>query len=73
MLNSPKSPFASKTIWGAVAAVIIGLLNLLGYATSEADAETLSQLLTGIAASAAGAVAFYGRIKANAPIKLTKG
>lgn len=69
-MNGLKNPLASTTIWGGIAAMIVGLLNLLGYALSPADVGDIAQLLTGLAANVAGIVAIYGRIKAKDQIDI---
>jgi ethanolamine utilization microcompartment shell protein EutS len=65
---TPKSPFQSKTVWGGVGAVAVGLVNVLAYLTSPENAAQIGELITGFVATISGAIAIYGRIKAVAKV-----
>lgn len=65
---TPKSPLQSKTVWGGVGAVAVGLVNVLAYVTSPENAAQIGELITGIVATISGAIAIYGRIKAVAKV-----
>lgn len=64
MTTDNKRWWMSKTIFGAAAAIISGLLGL-----SSADTVQLTQLLTDVASVAGGALAVYGRVKATRAIR----
>lgn len=68
-MESYKGLFASKTVWGGIAALLAGVAALLGYAVSADDVATLTELLTGIAAAAGGLIAIWGRATATKKIK----
>lgn len=58
-MNEVKSPWASKTIWGAVAVVVVAVAQVSGIELGAADewAESIVQLV-------GAALVVYGRIKA---------
>jgi hypothetical protein len=64
----PKSPLKSKTIWGGIGAVAIGVANVVAYIASPENAAQIGELITGIVATVSGAIAIYGRIKAVAQV-----
>jgi hypothetical protein len=59
MENEVKSPWASKTIWGAVAVVAVAVGQVAGVELGDADkwAESITLLI-------GAAFAIYGRVKA---------
>ena len=57
-----KSWWQSRTVWGGIAAAIGGALGAAGMVV---DTVTLANVLFDVAALAGGAVAVYGRIKAE--------
>jgi hypothetical protein len=60
-----KTLFSSKTFWGAFVAILAGALSLFGYHLAEADQVELINSISGLAASAGGLIAIYGRIVAS--------
>ena len=65
MLSStPKSPLQSKTVWGGIGAIAVGVVNVIAWLMAPENAAELGELITGITATVSGAVAIYGRIKA---------
>jgi hypothetical protein len=66
--QNPKSPLKSKTIWGGIGAVIVGLVNFVMWLASPDNAAVVQELITAIVATASGAIAIYGRIKAVAKV-----
>mgnify|MGYP003624350081 CR=1 FL=1 len=70
MFNETKSPFLSLGILGGSGAIITGLVQMIGYVITPADAADLSAALTGIVTSGAGVVAIVGRIRASKRISL---
>ncbi|MGR3485500.1 MAG: hypothetical protein ACU0BF_09155 [Paracoccaceae bacterium] len=66
MFDTPsKSPLASRTVWGGIAAIVAGGVGLLGYTMTPDDAAQLTQALTSIGAGVGGILAIYGRVKAT--------
>jgi hypothetical protein len=63
-MNS-KHPLASKTIWGALITLIVGVVGIFGLDLSNIDVEKLA---TSAAVVAGSALAVYGRFKADKPI-----
>ena len=64
-MNDAKSLLLSKTFWGALAAVLAGVLGLFGYAFSPEDTGALIDLIAGLAAAGGGLVAIVGRVVAS--------
>lgn len=58
----------SKTLWGAIVTIASSALGLAGFELGEADAETLTGLLTSLGAALGGIVAIAGRLKAKSRI-----
>ena len=56
-MTDAKSLLASKTIWGALIALLAGALSLLGYQLAPADQAELVNLASGLGAAVGGAVA----------------
>lgn len=74
-MNATKSPLASVTIYGAMAAVIAGALQLGGYALSPSDQAALETLIssgvtvvTSLITIVGGLVAIWGRLRATKQI-----
>jgi hypothetical protein len=59
MNEEVKSPWASKTIWGAVAVVAVAVAQVAGIELGDADkwAESIALLIGAV-------LAIYGRVKA---------
>jgi ABC-type antimicrobial peptide transport system permease subunit len=68
-----KAWYASKGVWGGIVGVLAGGLALLGHALSAETQATLVDnavaIGTGVATIIGGAVAIYGRLKADKIIK----
>jgi len=64
-MNDAKSLLLSRTFWGALTAVLAGILGLFGYVLSPEDANALIDLIAGLAAAAGGLLAIFGRVKAS--------
>ena len=65
-----KSIFLSKTFWGAVLAVVAGVLGIFGYDFgTDAQADVLESVYAGVAA-VGGIIAVIGRIKASKSVSV---
>jgi len=64
-----KSWYQSKTIWGALMAVLATAFPLIGRMGVEGLSGDVVQVAAGIAAVIGGGIAIYGRYKAAAPVK----
>lgn len=58
-----KNWWESKTIWGALIAVVASILTIFGYDISQDDQEQLSVAITSIIAAIGGVIAIIGRVK----------
>ncbi len=68
-MQTEKSWYASKTMWGSILALLAGIAGLFGYAVSPEDIASIEQAIISLASVIGGLVAAYGRIKASKPIK----
>lgn len=57
--------YLSKTVWGAVIAILASALNLGGYELGVLEQGQLIDGLVALAGSVGGIVAIYGRVVAN--------
>lgn len=60
-----KSLLASRTVWGALLAILASGLGLLGYTVTPADQVEAVAIGTSLVSAIGGAIALYGRIKAT--------
>ncbi len=65
MFEEAKSMLMSRTIWGALVALMASGAGLAGYTVSAADQASILTLLTSLAGLAGSAVAIWGRIVAT--------
>ncbi len=63
-----KGLFASKTVWGALIALVAGLLSLFGYTIAPADQMELVTVVAGVGAMAGAVLAIIGRAVASKKI-----
>jgi hypothetical protein len=69
--TTTKPWYASKSIWGALVAVLASIAGAIwGLDLSAENQEAIVGAITGIVGALGGAYAIYGRVKADA--KLTK-
>lgn len=61
--------YASKTVWGAVVAVLAGLGSLIGFEIDDASQATLVESALQIAGAAGALFALFGRIVATEMIE----
>lgn len=65
-----KTWYQSKTIWGAIVALLAVLLKALFEVELQGeDQGQLAEILKDVGISFGAALAIYGRVKANKPIK----
>ena len=64
-MNDTKPWYASKGVWGGIIAAVAGLAGMFGYAISDADVSSLTEVATGLVAAIGGAVSVIGRIVAT--------
>jgi uncharacterized protein YdgA (DUF945 family) len=69
-MQSYKSPFQSIGVAGAIAAILIGVAQVLGYTIEPSHAKDLGELIAGSVTIVAGIAAAVGRIRASARIRL---
>lgn len=60
-----KAWYLSKTVWGALVAVLASILHISGFELGVLEQGQLIDALVGIAGSVGGMVALYGRIVAS--------
>ncbi len=64
-----KSWYTSKTIWGAMIAVIASLLHVTGIDIPSTDRGLIVDAIVNIAGALGGLLAVYGRVTARSGIK----
>jgi hypothetical protein len=67
--EDPKSQLKSKTIIGAAIAILSGIAGIAGYTIAPEHQALMEQLILGVVSVVGGAMAWYGRFVAVAPIK----
>lgn len=63
-----KSIFSSKTVWGAIIAIIAGIVGIFGYSIGAEDQAQLAEIGVSVASMAGGLIAIFGRVKASKKI-----
>ncbi|MBB3963742.1 MULTISPECIES: hypothetical protein [Rhizobium] len=64
-----KNWYSSKTIWGAVVAMIASALHFTGVDIATADRGEIVDAIVNIAGALGGLLAVYGRVTATSVIK----
>jgi hypothetical protein len=64
-----KDWYRSKTVWGALVAVLASCAHLAGFDIGTDEQQQIIDALTTIAAAAGGLVAIYGRISARQKLR----
>lgn len=64
-MDNIKSFLASKTIWGAVIAVLPAVAGLFGYTVTGGDATDAAGHANAIVTAIGGLLAIYGRVTAT--------
>lgn len=64
-----KAWYTSRTVWGGIGAMLAGIGPLFGL---HVDSDGFVELAISIVSLISGAVAIWGRLKANSPIYFTR-
>ena len=64
-MESTKPIYASRTVWGAVVAIVAGVAQVAGHALAPEDQLALINLLTQIGELSGAGLALWGRIAAK--------
>jgi hypothetical protein len=67
-MNGTKVWWQSKTVWGSIVALLAGVATLAGVKLDATLQDQLADLIVGLANVAGGAIAWYGRVKADAAL-----
>jgi hypothetical protein len=70
-MNGTKVWWQSKTVWGSIVALLAGVATLAGVKLDATLQDQLAELIVGIANIVGGAVAWYGRAKADGALSWT--
>lgn len=63
-----KNIFASRTVWGAIIAIIAGIVGIFGYSIGAEDQANLVEIGFSAASTVGGVIAIFGRVKASKKI-----
>lgn len=67
-MEDVKQWYNSKTVWGALIAIVASVLQMKGIDLGAADQSSIADALVSIAGAAGGLLAVYGRVTASAAI-----
>ncbi len=67
-MNGTTLWWQSKTVWGAIIALLAGAATLAGVKLDATLQDQLAELLVGVGNIVGGALAWYGRVKAKTAI-----
>lgn len=70
-MNGTKVWWQSKTVWGSIVALLAGVATLAGVKLDATLQDQLVELIVGIANIVGGAIAWYGRVKAEGALSWT--
>lgn len=65
MNGTTKAWWTSKTVWGSIIALLAGFATLAGVKLDATLQDQLADIFVGLANVAGGAIAWYGRAKAE--------
>ncbi|WP_320199273.1 hypothetical protein RMR16_003125 [Agrobacterium sp. rho-13.3] len=68
-MDSMKAWYQSKTVWGALLAVLAPLLHVVGLNLPTGFENELAEGLVTVAGGVGGLIALYGRLAATSAIK----
>lgn len=69
MNDDAKAWYLSRTVWGALIAILASLANAAGVEVTAGDEGELADLLVAAAGTLGGLVALYGRISARRRVR----
>lgn len=69
MNDDVKAWYLSRTVWGALIAILASLANAAGVEVTAGDEGELADLLVAAAGTLGGLVALYGRISARRRVR----
>jgi hypothetical protein len=72
-MDGTKLWWRSKTVWGSIVALLAGVATLAGLKLDATLQDQLAELITGAANLVAGALAWYGRARAQGALSWTRG
>lgn len=70
MDHRTKSPLKSLGVLGSTGGILVGLAGMIGVGVSPDDVVQAHDLIVSAATTIAGAIALFGRIRANSRIQL---
>lgn len=71
MNDTTKPWWTSKTVWGSIIAMLAGVATFAGLKLDATLQDQLAELVVGLANVVGGALAWYGRVKAQGKIGWT--
>lgn len=69
MNDDAKAWYRSRTVWGALVAILASLANAAGVEVTAGDEGELADLLVAAVGTVGGLVALYGRISARRRVR----
>jgi hypothetical protein len=70
-MNGTKVWWQSKTVWGSIVSLLAGVATLAGVKLDATLQDQLAELVVGIVNIVGGAIAWYGRVKAQGALSWT--
>ncbi|QRI64383.1 hypothetical protein JQ506_05085 [Shinella sp. PSBB067] len=68
-MNDVKAWYQSRTVWGALIAILASLAHAIGVEVTAGDQAELADLLVAAVGAAGGLMALVGRISASRRVK----
>lgn len=68
-MNDVKNWYQSRTVWGALIAILASLAHAIGVEVTAGDQAELADLLVAAVGAAGGLMALVGRISASRRVK----
>jgi hypothetical protein len=68
-VETTKSWYTSKAIWGGILAIVVPIMSTIGYQMTDGDVGELANIITSVATAIGGVIAIWGRISATKAIK----
>jgi hypothetical protein len=64
-MNDVKAWYQSRTVWGALIAILASLANAAGIEITAGDEDELADLIVAAVGTAGGLIALFGRVSAR--------